>query len=529
FGTLLNLIHPEDRETQRLKVTEAIQKKQPYDTEYRILKTDGRQAVIHAQGEVVCDEAGRPVLIQGTAQDITERKLAEEALRKSEARYRSVVENAFDMIQSVAPDGHFLYVNPAWLRTMGYTKEELSNKTIFDIIHPSCREKCSNVFTRLFSGSSIELFETQFTAKDGRVIDIEGSAAVNMVEGRVKSVQGLLHDVTDRKRLEEELFRSQQDWEYTFNSITDMVTVHDKDFNIILANKAAEKILGLPLLGQMKDRKCFTYYHGTDHAPEGCPSCGCLGSAAPATFEVFEPHLNMFVEIRAIPRLDSSGNLIGLIHVVRDITERKKAEAERESLHLEKEHLQEQLLQSQKMEAVGTLSGGIAHDFNNILNVIIGYSGLLENMPGMTGRAGEFLSEITNAANRAANLTRGLLAFSRKQHLELKPADLNDIIRSISAMLHRVIGEDIRVNIELSEDSLIIICDSGQIEQIVVNLASNARDAMPKGGQLTLRTGIVELDKAFCAVRGFSNPGSYAVISLTDTGVGMNEEIVQRI
>lgn len=529
FKTLLNLIHPDDREKQMLAVTKAIKKKQPYDTQYRILKSDGRQAVIHAQGEVVCDEAGRPILLRGTAQDITERRQAEDALRKSEAKYRSVVENAFDMIQSIAPDGRFLYVNPAWLRTMGYSREELANKTIFDIIHPACKSKCSDVFSRLSAGASIEHFETQFAAKDGRVIDIEGSASVNIVEGRVKSMQCLLHDVTERKKLEEELFRSQQDWEYTFNSITDMVTVHDKDFNIILANKAAEKMLGLPILDKAMDRKCFEYYHGTDHAPEGCPSCGCLGSAAPATFEVFEPHLNMFVEIRAIPRLDSSGNLIGLIHVVRDITGRKKAEAERESLHLEKEQLQEQLLQSQKMEAVGTLSSGIAHDFNNILNVIIGYSGLLENMPGMTGRAEEFLSEITNAANRAANLTRGLLAFSRKQHLELKPTDLNDIVRNISAMLHRVIGEDIRCNIELSEDNLVIICDSGQIEQVVVNLATNARDAMPKGGQLTLRTGIVELEKAFCAVRGFGNPGSHAVICLTDTGVGMSEEIVQRI
>lgn len=529
FETLLNLIHPDDRERQRMAVTEAIQKKQPYNTEYRILKTDGRQAVIHAQGEVVCDEAGRPVLIQGTAQDITERKLAEDALRKSEERYRSVVENAFDMIQSVAPDGRFLYVNPAWLRTMGYTREELSHKTIFDIIHPACQSKCSSIFSRLSAGSSVEHFETQFAARDGRVINVEGSASVHMVEGKVKSMQCLLHDVTERKRLEEELFRSQQDWEYTFNSITDMVTVHDKDFNIILANKAAEKILGLPILENMKDRKCFSYYHGTDHAPQGCPSCGCLQSSAPATFEIFEPHLNMFIEIRAIPRFDSSGNLIGLIHVVRDISGRKKAEAERERLHHEKEQLQEQLLQSQKMEAVGTLAGGIAHDFNNILNVIMGYSGLLENMPDMTGRAGEFLAEITKAADRAANLTRGLLAFSRKQHLELKPADLNNIIRSITAMLHRIIGEDIRVNIELCEDSLVIICDSGQIEQIVVNLGTNARDAMPGGGLLTLKTEIIEMDESFCALRGFGSPGKYAVMRLTDTGIGMDEETVQRI
>ncbi len=338
-----------------------------------------------------------------------------------------------------------------------------------------------------------------------------------------------LQDITNRKRLEEELFRSQQDWEYTFNSITDMVTVHDKDYNIILANKAAEKILALPLLEKMKDRKCFAFYHGTDHAPEGCPSCGCLSSGTPALFEIFEPHLNMFIEIRAIPRFDSSGNLIGLIHIVRDITGRKKSESDSERLHHEKEQLREQLLQSQKMEAVGTLAGGIAHDFNNILNVIIGYSGLLENMPQMTGRAEEFLSEITRAANRAAYLTRGLLAFSRKQHLELKPADLNDIIRSITAMLHRIIGEDIIMNIDLCDDNMVIVCDSGQVEQIVMNLATNARDAMPKGGLLALKTEVLEMDAEFCALKGFGNPGRYAVMRLTDTGIGMDEETRERI
>ncbi|MBI5633786.1 MAG: PAS domain S-box protein [Nitrospirae bacterium] len=529
FDTLLNLIHPDDREKQRRAVTEAINSKQPYSTEFRIQKHDGSIALIHSQGEVVCDESGRPVFIRGTAQDITERKQAEDELKESEERYRSVIENAFDMIQSIAPDGRILYVNPAWLRIMGYSREELSNKTIFEIIHPACQSKCSNVFSRLSAGSSVEHFETQFTSKDGRVIDVEGSASVNMADGKVKSMQCLLHDVTERKRLEEELFRSQQDWEYTFNSITDMVTVHDKDFNIILANKAAEKILGLPLLEKLNDRKCFSYYHGTDHAPEGCPSCGCLQSGESASFEVFEPHLNMFIEIRAIPRFDSSRNLIGLIHVVRDITERKKAEAERERLHHEKELLHEQLLQSQKMEAVGTLAGGIAHDFNNILNVIMGYGGLLESMPAITGTAKGFLSEIISAADRAAYLTRGLLAFSRKQHLELKPADLNDIIRSITAMLHRVIGEDIKMNIELCKDTVVIVCDTMQVEQIIVNLASNARDAMPSGGQLTLGTEIVELDEEFCSLRGFDHAGRFAVMRLTDTGIGMDEETRERI
>ncbi len=133
------------------------------------------------------------------------------------------------------------------------------------------------------------------------------------------------------KSAEDFLLQSRQDWEDTFNTITDMITIHDRDFNIIKANKAAEKILNLPLLKDMKT-KCYKYYHGSEDAPEGCPSCNCLKTGRPANFEIFEPHLNMFIEIRAMPRLDRDNRLIGLIHVVRDITERKKMEEDHNRL-----------------------------------------------------------------------------------------------------------------------------------------------------------------------------------------------------
>ena len=176
---------------------------------------------------------------------------------------------------------------------------------------------------------------------------------------------GVIADITERKRSEEALFQAKHDWEETFNSITDVITVHDKDFNIIRHNQAAEKMLGLPNLLIPKGIKCYKYYHGRNSPPEACPSCACLATGEEAIFELFEPHLNMFIEIRAIPRFDSSNRLTGVIHIVRDITERKRTEDEKAALEL-------QLRQSQKMEAIGTLAGGIAHDFNNLLTVILG-------------------------------------------------------------------------------------------------------------------------------------------------------------
>jgi len=160
----------------------------------------------------------------------------------------------------------------------------------------------------------------------------------------LQAVSNVIAEAIARKKSEEEVFQGKQDWEATFNSITDMVTIHDKDWNIIRTNKAAERILGLPLLEKAEDKKCFKYYHGAQKPPEDCPSCTCLHSGKPGTFEIFEPHLNMFIEIRAIPRFDSNRNLVGLIHVVRDITERKKTE----------EYVQRQLERMSALRSIDT-------------------------------------------------------------------------------------------------------------------------------------------------------------------------------
>ncbi|MBI5739150.1 MAG: PAS domain S-box protein [Nitrospirae bacterium] len=317
----------------------------------------------------------------------------------------------------------------------------------------------------------------------------------------------------ERKQKDDEFFQITHDWEDTFNSITDMVTIHDKDYNIIHANKAAEKILGLPLL-DVTPGKCFRYYHGTEKPPEGCPSCDCLKTGIPAAFELYEPHLNMFIEIRAIPRFDSGNNLIGLIHVVRDISGRKK--------------LEDQLRQAQKMEAIGRLAGGIAHDFNNMLTAIIGYANILKMKMRGDDPLKVNLDQILAASERGAYLTQSLLAFSRQQISNPGPVNLGEIIRKIETLLLRVIGEDIDLRVALSED-LIVLADNVQIEQVLINLCTNARDAMPKGGVLVIETSLTELDREFIAAHGYGKPGHYALISVSDTGAGIDESIRERI
>jgi PAS domain S-box-containing protein len=441
--------------------------------------------------------------------------------------------------------------------------------------------------------------------------------------------------------LEEQVLQSKQDWEDTFNTITDMITVHDKDFNIILANKAAEQILGLPVPGA-PPAKCYEKYHGTDRPPADCASCRSLKTGAPTNVEVFEPHLNKFIEIQAIPRFDSRNDLVGLIHVVRDITRRKRTEEslqanlnflqvmidtiptpvfyrdangvflgfnkafesvvgstgpeligktiddvaprhiadmcheadmallqQDDQLHAyessvvyadgtahdvifnkaafqnpdgspggvvevmidisERKKLEEQLFHAQKMEAVGQLAGGIAHDFNNILSAIIGYGSILQMRVKQDDPLRHNIDQILGSADRAATLTQSLLSFSRKQIINLKPLKLNKVVEKTRNFLTRLIGEDIELRTILSSLDPTVLADAGQVEQVLMNLATNARDVMPEGGTLFLETDSVELDEAFVKEHPYGKPGTYMLLSVTDSGAGMDEQTRARI
>jgi PAS domain S-box-containing protein len=209
-----------------------------------------------------------------------------------------------------------------------------------------------------------------------------------------------------------------------------------------------------------------------------------------------------------------------LLIIARDITERRKAEEDRVKL-------ENQLRQAQKMEAIGTLAGGVAHDFNNILTAIIGYGSLLKVRMGQDSPFKSYIDDILAASQRAANLTRSLLAFSRKQEITLKQENLNEIVKRIDKLLLRVIGEDIEFKSIMADEELPIMADWSQIEQVLMNLATNARDAMPDGGVLTLRTERADIKGKLSG--STVPPGEYAVIVVSDTGTGMDEETKKRI
>jgi signal transduction histidine kinase/ActR/RegA family two-component response regulator len=212
---------------------------------------------------------------------------------------------------------------------------------------------------------------------------------------------------------------------------------------------------------------------------------------------------------------DESGRVIEYRGSRRDITEHKK--------------LEQQLLQAQKMEAVGQLAGGVAHDFNNILSAIIGYGYLLKEKMDADDPLRADVEQILESANRAAEVTRNLLAFSRKQIMNVRPVNVKEIITKTEKLLSRLIGEDIEINTVLNDMDIICMADSGQIQQVLLNLATNARDAMPKGGHLTISTEIRQLDDSFMRTYGYGKAGEYALITVSDNGTGMTQEEMEKI
>ena len=328
-----------------------------------------------------------------------------------------------------------------------------------------------------------------------------------------------IEDITERKRQDDVLAESEERYRRVFETATDGIVLFGKtDGNIIHANPAIGKILGYSeeeCIG--KKLEDIGVSLGRDDLPTIMQSLN-------------ESNILHYADVQLKTKsghyIDTDIFMVDRESLtqcnIRDITEQKQERTE-------KQRLREQLRHSQKMEAVGTMAGGIAHDFNNILNVIIGYGTMvmdkLEDGSPLKANANEVLI----AAERAANLTKRLLLFSRKQLVTVSPVDINEVILEMQKMLVRIIREDIEFKLDLADRPLTVMADSGQIEQVLMNLVTNARDAMPEGGRLTISTGIQEIDHEYVAGYGYGKPGTYALITVADTGHGMDTETRKKI
>jgi two-component system cell cycle sensor histidine kinase/response regulator CckA len=332
------------------------------------------------------------------------------------------------------------------------------------------------------------------------------------------SIMSLQKEIVERTRMEKAIVQASNEWRTTFDAAKDVIMMLNADHTVIRLNKAATLFYNKPF-NDLIGKSLFQLFPVDILLNDATTQSALKPSLKHEEGNVYLPDKKAWLSFSLDPIWDDDGRLTGRIFMMRDITRRKKAEEEQREL-------QNELLQVQKMDSIGRLAGGIAHDFNNILSAIIGFSQLvLMRLPEDHPEA-ESIRIISEAGERAAALTRQLLAFSRKQVLEMKSVNLNTIIENMAKMLRRVIGENITLDLNLQNPIRNILADTGQMEQILMNLLVNARDAMPSGGRVKVETSEVclpeENDQKV-------SPGSLVMVSITDTGTGMSTEVQERI
>ena len=438
------------------------------------------------------------------------RKMAKE----TEERYRSLFETVPVGLFRCTPAGKLTDANPAFIKMLGYSDlQPLLALNLADTFVN--RDDLKRWAKDIHCEETVHDFEVRLYCRDNAVIWGEMNAhTVCDVNGNLLYYEGILQDITERKQAERKITKAAEEWRSTFDSIKDMVMLLAPDLRIIRANSSAASFFNIHM-DMIQGKYCHVLMHGMDKPLESCPVVRLLESKQHEETEMYDDKKGVWFSVSVDPIMDDKGNLTGIVHIIRDVTDRK--------------HLESQLRQALKMEAIGTLAGGVAHDFNNILTALIGYGTLMQMQLDKDNPLRTYADQILLSSHKAANLTQSLLAFSRKQPISLRPVALNSLIKGTEKLLKRLLTEDISLITILAGDDMTIMGDATQVDQILFNLVSNARDAMPKGGRLTIKTELAVLDREFAEAFGYGEPGAHAVISVSDTGTGMDETTKEKI
>lgn len=487
----------------------------------------------------LCSWQKRTVLIV-VIRDITERTRAEEALQESRERLQLQFEHM--PIACIVWDKDYTIQswNPAAEKVFGYTPEEAIGKIAHQLIVPPQLQGDVNAIWQLLLEKDETVYCThENNTKSGHTIlckwtktplkDIRGNIIgfISMAEdiSELKKTDDALREtLKEYQSLTERLEEKQNLLHTLIDSIPDLIFYKDLEGRYFGCNRAFESFAGRQedeLIG-MTDFDLFPKDVAGFFREMDCQMLSKHMARRNEEWVDYPDGRRVLLDTLKTPFYDAQGNSLGLIGISRDITERSQSEGERKNLET-------QLYHAQKMEAIGQLAGGIAHDFNNILTVIIGYAEIILLSMDSKQPLRRHVEQVLSSAGRAAELTAGLLAFSRKQLLHTKPLDLGDVARGLRKMLRRLIPEDIDFKTVVAEKTLTIMADKGQIEQVLMNLVTNAKDAMPTGGSLTVEISDTDLDDSFRHQHGFGEPGRYGCITITDTGHGMDREIRDRI
>jgi PAS domain S-box-containing protein len=478
------------------------------------------------------NEAGNVRGFAKITRDLTARKLAEEerrqvaderersrtqALRATEEQFRLLLDSTAEGIVAQDLRGTCVICNPAAVRILGYASaDELLGKPMHALVHHTRpdgsrypRSECP-IHGVMPNGDGVHAEDEVFWRKDGSSVPVEYWAyPIRSSENAIGSVVTFL-DITERRRAQQALEES----EVRFRTLTEASfegIVFAEGGIIYDANEgfaqmfgySKEEVIGRPALDFVADESVETVRRRADYNIEG--RFDAVGKRKDGR--------KLFLEVTGKTHVVEGRR--ARLTALRDVTEKR--------------NLENNLRQAQKMEAIGRLAGGVAHDFNNLLTVVLTYTDLLiGDLPPRDPRA-EDLAEIRKASLAAASLTKQLLAFSRQQVIEPRLVNLNDAVMASARMLTRVVGEDIKLVTLLSSDPAQVIIDPGQLEQVIMNLAVNARDAMPTGGTLTLETSIEQLDDEYASVHWHAVTGEFVMIAVTDTGSGMDDATRARI
>ncbi len=480
------------------------------------LRSDGSEFPVEVGLSAVPDGSIQIAFVN----DISARKRSETALRESEQRFRNLVEMTSDGVWETDECGNFTYVSPQVRGVLGREPAEMLGKTTFDFMAPEEAERVRPMYQqKVRAGAPLNRIEQIMLRADGAEVVVENNGVPFFdAQGALRGYRGIARDITERRKgdqalreSEASLSRAQRmahlgNWEE--NMVTGELRWSDEVFRIFNVSETSP----------LKREDFFAMVHPEDQAAVRAAVAEAMRTGRPYNIDHrivladgAERHVREYAELV----FDESGCCVRMVGTVQDITEYKR--------------LEEQLRQSQRMEAVGRLAGGVAHDFNNLLTIISGYSELLLGQTGEDTPERKDLLEISKAAKRAAALTRQLLAFSRRQILQLRVINLNTVIADLDQMLRRLIGEDVELRLSLDPNLGMARADPTQIEQVIMNLAVNARDAMPQGGRLLIETCRAELDEFYAASHPDVQPGSYTVIAVSDTGTGIPSEILPHI
>ena len=436
---------------------------------------------------------------------------AEEALRESEAKYRLLVNQIPAVVFKGYQDWSVDFFDRKIEKLTGYPKEEFDSRQLkwCDLILPEDLDMVRGVFKQALKTDKSYVREYRIRKKDGEIAWIQARGQIFCdAAGQVDYVSGVFFDITARKAAETIIHQERQRFFSLLDMLPATVCLVAPDRTLPFANRQFREIFGDP-----QGRTCHELIHGR---PTPCDECNLreiLETQKPVEWERTSPQGRTY-HVYNYPFADIDGSPM-VLKLGMDITDRKALEA--------------QLLQAQKMEAVGRLAGGVAHDFNNLLMAIMGYSELIRTSLVKDDPLYKYSEDILKATERAASLTQQLLAFSRRQVMQPQVLNLNRVAADLEKMLRRLIGEHIELEIVAGPDLGAVKADPGQIDQIIMNLAVNARDAMPTGGRLILATDNIEFTASHkCRFENIP-PGRYVRLTVTDTGSGMDAETLDHI